>query len=361
MANEKDKKEYKTGQMQDNGLMYDPLYDYNKDGKVDWVEDIERQKDMERAQEMWEEQHNETREQKQYSPAPQASGASAGGCLGSFLVVLFCLGGIGMCFTTESAGLKILFIFGGISLALASAYFCGILGTKEQNNKEPDAAQSAVETATQRTENAVQADKAKLIKRIAVVSAIVIAVVLLCNIGNMKKAHYYHQAINLINTGEYESARQYLSKIEDKYKEKSELYSFCIALEHYDKGESVHGPNYSYDCYCFDFKFSDEIENKKLAINEQLEKRAKEYEQKAYTNRNDGSGNKPSEKKTTTTAATTRKSYSSGSSKKSRSKSKTIDPYDVKNYSNEEDFYYDHYDDFVDYYEAEDYYNEHHD
>lgn len=37
------------------------------------------------------------------------------------------------------------------------------------------------------------------------------------------------------------------------------------------------------------------------------------------------------------------------------------DPYNAKDYSNEEDFYYDHYDDFFDYEEAEDYYNEHND
>lgn len=37
------------------------------------------------------------------------------------------------------------------------------------------------------------------------------------------------------------------------------------------------------------------------------------------------------------------------------------DPYNAKDYSNEEDFYDDHYDDFFDYYDAEDYYREHHD
>lgn len=36
------------------------------------------------------------------------------------------------------------------------------------------------------------------------------------------------------------------------------------------------------------------------------------------------------------------------------------DPYNVNDYSNEEDFYDDHYDDFFDYYDAEDYYREHH-
>lgn len=46
--------------------------------------------------------------------------------------------------------------------------------------------------------------------------------------------------------------------------------------------------------------------------------------------------------------------------KKSTQKKNHSDPYDVNDYSNEEDFYDDHYDDFFDYYDAEDYYNEHH-
>ena len=37
------------------------------------------------------------------------------------------------------------------------------------------------------------------------------------------------------------------------------------------------------------------------------------------------------------------------------------DPYNVNDYTSEEDFYDDHYDDFFDYYDAENYYNEHHD
>lgn len=44
---------------------------------------------------------------------------------------------------------------------------------------------------------------------------------------------------------------------------------------------------------------------------------------------------------------------------RSPSNSNDDDPYNTKNYSNEEDFYYDHYDDFFDYYDAENYYNEH--
>lgn len=46
---------------------------------------------------------------------------------------------------------------------------------------------------------------------------------------------------------------------------------------------------------------------------------------------------------------------------RSPSKDNDDDPYNAKDYSNEEDFYYDHYDDFFDYEEAEDYYNEYND
>ncbi len=46
--------------------------------------------------------------------------------------------------------------------------------------------------------------------------------------------------------------------------------------------------------------------------------------------------------------------------KKSTTTDKDDDPYDVNDYSNEEDFYYDHYDDFFDYYDAEEYYDERH-
>lgn len=44
----------------------------------------------------------------------------------------------------------------------------------------------------------------------------------------------------------------------------------------------------------------------------------------------------------------------------SKKDKKDDDPYNVNDYSNEEDFYYDNYDDFWDYEDAEDYYREHH-
>lgn len=45
----------------------------------------------------------------------------------------------------------------------------------------------------------------------------------------------------------------------------------------------------------------------------------------------------------------------------SKNTGKSEDPYDVNEYSDPEDFYYDNYDDFWEYEEAEDYYNDYHD
>ncbi len=54
-------------------------------------------------------------------------------------------------------------------------------------------------------------------------------------------------------------------------------------------------------------------------------------------------------------------SYSYSYNSNSSYQSKSDDPYNAKDYANEEDFYEDYYDDFYDYDEAEEYYNEHHD
>ena len=53
-------------------------------------------------------------------------------------------------------------------------------------------------------------------------------------------------------------------------------------------------------------------------------------------------------------------SSSSSSYKKNSAKKSNDDPYNVNDYTDPEDFYYDNYDDFWEYEEAEDYFNEHH-
>ncbi len=90
---------------------------------------------------------------------------------------------------------------------------------------------------------------------------------------------------------------------------------------------------------------------------------------------NSSSSKKNASTSSTSSAASSSSSYSSSSNQSSYSDTKTSnsgtsssskkssygtvdDPYDVKSYSDAEDFYYDNYDDFWDYEEAEDYYNE---
>ena len=75
-------------------------------------------------------------------------------------------------------------------------------------------------------------------------------------------------------------------------------------------------------------------------------------------NYNTFSPSKTSAPKSTAAPQSTPYKRSYGSSKKSSS-SKTDDPYDVNGFSNAEDFYDEHYDDFFDYYDAESYYDDH--
>lgn len=344
-------KKYKNGELQDNGLMYDSVYDINNDGKVDLVEDSIRCEEIKKSQEQQEESHQQSDEQKQDSPKPVSTGASGVGCLGPFLVTSFCVGGIALCFAAENDTQKIIFIFGGIVLALVSAYLCGILGTGKKTDKEVES------IATKIKQKAEHDGKAKTVGKAIGITVVIIAAVLLFNIGNIKNAHYYQKGIGFVNEGKYDEARAALNEIDKyPYKEKSEVYSFCHDLERFEKSGTAYGPDGNYTYYSFDFKFSDEVEQKKDDINKYLEGHYAEIKKKADKNFYDSIWNKPTEKETTT-----KESYSGSSRYKSKKKSKTVDPYDVNNYSNEEDFYYDHYEDFVDYYEAEDYYNDNHD
>ena len=354
MSKDNNKKEYKTGQIQDNGLMYDPVYDFNKDGKIDLVEDSIRRDEIKKSQERWNESHQENNEAKQSSPRPQATGTDGFGCVGILLIIFFCIMGIALCFGAENDLQKALYIFGGLALALISGRLCGLFGSKEKDDKKLDVIKSA---ATKVKQKAEYDGKRKTIAKVIGAVIVITAVILLFNIGNIKNAHYYHQAIGFVNEGKYDEARTALNEIKDyPYKEKSEIYSFSRDLERFEKEGKAFGPDGNFTYYSFDFKFSDDTEKKKVDINKYLEGHYAEIKEKADKNFYDSIWNKPTEKETTT-----KKTYSGSSSYKSKKKSKSIDTYDVNDYSNEEDFYDDHYDDFMDYYEAEDYYNEHHD
>ena len=132
-------KQYKNGDIQDNGLMYDDAYDINHDGKVDWIEDMERQKDIERSQQHYEEwqQNRHTAQtpdepkfittvfsddsKKDYSNPP-SSGATI---IASIIVCVLCFGGIALCVSGKVGALGILCILGaavGLSVAVLKGF-----------------------------------------------------------------------------------------------------------------------------------------------------------------------------------------------------------------------------------------------
>ena len=131
-------KKYKNGDFQDNGLMYDDAWDINRDGKVDWVEDMERRKDIERSQKRYEEwkqnRHASQPEdpkfittvfsddsKKDYSNPP-SSGATIIACI---IVCVLCFGAIALCVSADIGAFGILFLLGaavGLSVAVLKGF-----------------------------------------------------------------------------------------------------------------------------------------------------------------------------------------------------------------------------------------------
>ena len=131
-------KKYKNGEIQDNGLMYDDVWDINRDGKVDWVEDMERRKDIGRSQKRYEEwkqnRHASQPEdpkfittvfsddsKKDYSNPP-SSGATIIACI---IVCVLCFGAIALCVSADIGAFGILFLLGaavGLSVAVLKGF-----------------------------------------------------------------------------------------------------------------------------------------------------------------------------------------------------------------------------------------------
>ena len=135
-------KKYKNGEIQDNGLIYDDAWDINRDGKVDWLEDMEREKDIERSMqnyEEWEENRKSAKipsepkfittvfsddSKKDYSDPP-SSGATIFACI---IVCILCFGGIALCVSVELGAFGIVCIVGAaVGLSVAVLKFFGVM------------------------------------------------------------------------------------------------------------------------------------------------------------------------------------------------------------------------------------------
>ena len=248
---------------------------------------------------------------------------------------------------------------------------------------------------------------------IVAVSLVLIAIPI---IKTVKISVTYNKAVSLVDSASYEMAEEIFKEIEDKhYRDTSAYLLLCEAHKDYNAGY-IPSAHYALDKANFHYlskeqkKEVNDFSSKLKTEYDAYIKRKSESETKAYHDRiaygvpyvgmsesqiNNTSLGAPSSnvrhnyecingqqylanlydfKQGGSTVFTARcvrgkvtevwdnrnKPASSYTPKKKVKQKQSDDPYDVNDYSNEEDFYYDHYDDFFDYYDAEDYYNEHH-
>ena len=203
-------------------------------------------------------------------------------------------------------------------------------------------------------------------KNIIVFAAIVLAFFAIIAISIIAKSCYieskYNKAITLIDKAAYEEAKEQLKVIENEYyKDANDLIKLCEAYISYNNG--CCGVYMNID----DLDFEYQTKERKEAINEFIKKSKAEYDEFFQQLLEDSRKEAEEKEKDSNNSFNSYKNQSNSSSSysftpyKSPSKKDDDDPYNAKDYSNEEDFYYDNYDDFFDYDDAEDYYNEHND
>lgn len=191
------------------------------------------------------------------------------------------------------------------------------------------------------------------IKRINITLGIVFVVIIFIlpivkwDIANSKAEEIYIQAEELVwDKKEYENAIELLESIEIEYKDKTALIAYCQAKE------SLSENRISSAYFCIDdIKFTDlsekQLQEVELFKNE-LKVMYDEYIEERYSNNS-----------TVVYESTTKYEPTTKYIPSYNNNSYDDDPYDIDRYRNEEDFYYDNYENFIDYYEAEKYFKEH--
>ncbi len=185
---------------------------------------------------------------------------------------------------------------------------------------------------------------------IAVVSIVVFLTLIITPVvsSNLNLSKSYKEAVAIFESGSYEEAETSFKKLhKENYNDAKAYISLCEAHIDYDNGEIQKAYHKSLDA-----SFENVTDEQAKSIADFKEKLKAEYD--SYVEKQEKEQAKV--KKYYRTPSTT-KSYTW---KSKATPKKDDDPYNVNDYSNEEDFYDDNYDSFFDYYEAEDYYKEHH-
>lgn len=187
-----------------------------------------------------------------------------------------------------------------------------------------------------------RAKRRRAIALILCITIIVLCPIIKTEIDNYKADEIYVQAEALIwNEQDYEGAKELLESIEIDYKDKEPLIVYCQAKIDYLSG-NLEDAYLSQDDMIFGHQ-TEEHFNRIGAFKEVLDYEYQEYLDEKYPDKKEES---------VIPETTTRYHYKP-------SYTPDDDPYDVERYRNEEDFYYDNYDNFIDYYEAEKYFKEH--
>ncbi len=187
-----------------------------------------------------------------------------------------------------------------------------------------------------------RAKKRRIVAQILCIIIIVLCPIIKTEIDNYKADEIYVKAETLIwNEQDYEGAKELLENIEIDYKDKEPLIVYCQAKIDYLNG-NLEDAYLSQDDMIFGYQ-TEEHFNRIGAFKEVLDYEYQEYLDEKYPDKKEES---------VIPETTTRYHYKP-------SYTPNDDPYDIDRYRNEEDFYYDNYDNFIDYYEAEKYFKEH--
>lgn len=255
----------------------------------------------------------------------------------------------------EPASVFVMFLFLGIGLFVAGVILRLIYQQFLKSKKEVVTAREEYFTAADEAE-VLSFNSRKRKQRICIVSVFSSAfvVIIALNIASIIKIdRIYTSAEELISQEKYEEALSILETIEKKrHKDTLSLIVLCESHIDYNRG---YGADAYYDMKKANFYWQND--EQKARIDDFIDILQNEHDE--YIKRMSENAKKSYESKKNNESV--QKKNSSKSTYVPKYKKDTSDPYNAKDYRNEEDFYDDHYDDFFDYYDAESYYRSHQD
>lgn len=183
-----------------------------------------------------------------------------------------------------------------------------------------------------------------------IVAGIVIAIVLLLNNAASKKQALYNKAVAMTMEGNWkDTIETFESLSKSNYKGAGDFYLYCKGKQQYAKGDlktAYHTVGQT--------RLKDLTEEQRDFIMDYFFELSDEYHRKYGYDL--PAGYKPSSSNNSSSSSSTENhSHSSGGNSTT-----TTDPYNAKDYVNEDVFYEDYYNDFIDFDEAEQYWDEHH-